>query len=841
MGKRRCYGCMKMKSENDVCEYCGYDENTQNESHQLAAGTVLNEQYLIGRVLGQGGFGITYMGWDLYLDMPVAIKEYFPSGVVMRDNTVSMDIMSCSGDEGARFQNNKERFMREVKILARFSEVREIVQVKNFFLANNTAYIVMEFVEGSTLKQYVKEQGGKLSVQETFRILRPVMEALCKVHKAGLVHRDISPDNIMMLPDGRAKLLDFGAVRDVGNAQIDKPLTKSTEAILKQGYAPIEQYQNRGSLGPWTDVYAFCATICYCLTGQVPPDAPERLLGEEEISLRGQGVEITEEKEKVLLHGLELRSKDRIPSMEQLCEELFGTEPDHMDELYDPTVKEISEERENAFTKSEELILGMPKKKFGILAGILAVCAVIIIGAGIIGSRKSGGGTDGAASGANISTGNAADSGQCGDEVYWNLSEDKKTLTLSGSGWTYFYVIGPECYGGGEVPDGKIPEEWFKENETPGWYEYRDSIENLVIEEGVTLLGEHLFEGMGSLKNIDFGTVKSIYAWSFAKCTSLTDIELPETVEFVQEDAFVGCENLETVSIPNGTRGVGVRCFYECTNLKSVTFGKNTVLEGDLLREQEEDSVADGVIYYGYTGSAVEENAKEYGVIFQSIGMMENPSGKCGDDITWEFDRETKTLTLSGKGTPYYYTGAYDDPKESKKDTIIAYGVAEKQVFTTYPKWNTYEKYIENLVIEDGIDVLTEALFAGLENLKNIDFGTVETVQCRCFWNCTSLEEVSFPDTVKSVGDAVFSFCSSLKSVEIPNGSKGIEEYVFEGCTELQTVTFGKDTDTGSRDLLETTGDFSEDAAEHVVYYVYDGSSAYENAIINGVAYKIID
>ena len=162
MEGKRCYGCMKLKKNSPVCEHCGYDERETNAPHQIPAGTVLKEQYLVGKALGQGGFGITYLGWDLYLDIPVAIKEYYPAGVVMRDTTVTMDVVSCSGDEGARFRNNKERFLREAKMLARFSQVPEIVQVKNFFLANNTAYIVMEYVEGTNLKQYVADHGGKL-------------------------------------------------------------------------------------------------------------------------------------------------------------------------------------------------------------------------------------------------------------------------------------------------------------------------------------------------------------------------------------------------------------------------------------------------------------------------------------------------------------------------------------------------------------------------------------------------------------------------------------------------------------------------------------------------------
>jgi len=310
-----------------ICEHCGWDERRENASHQLPIGTVLKDQYRIGRALGQGGFGITYLGWDLYLDMPVAIKEYYPSSTVMRDSAASLSVASYGGEIGARFRNCKERFLREAKMLARLSEVPEIVKIRNFFESNNTAYIVMEYVRGVTLKDYVKSKGGRLSIEETLAILDPIMEGLCKVHKAGLVHRDISPDNIMLLPEGGAKLIDFGAVRDVGQADKEAPLTKSTEAILKQGYAPIEQYQNRGSLGPWTDVYALCATIYYCITGQVPLDAPGRMLDDEGLQIRKLAPGLSEAYERVLEHGMALRTVNRISSMDELLQMLRNPDP----------------------------------------------------------------------------------------------------------------------------------------------------------------------------------------------------------------------------------------------------------------------------------------------------------------------------------------------------------------------------------------------------------------------------------------------------------------------------------------------------------------------------------
>ena len=323
MEKKRCYGCMRLKISTPFCEHCGHDERNRNAPHQLPAGTVLREQYLVGKVLGQGGFGITYLGWDLYLDIPVAIKEYYPNGMVMRETTQTFSVANCLDDDGDRFRNNRDRFMREAKMLARFAYVPEIVQIKNFFLANNTAYIVMEYVQGITMKEYVRRRGGHLSVQETFAILQPIMVGLSKLHRAGLVHRDISPDNIMMLPGGGAKLLDFGAVRDVGAARRNQELSQSTDAILKQGYAPIEQYQQKGDLGPWSDVYALCATIYYCLTGTVPPDSPARMLDEEKLVFDHR-IGLDRRQTRALSKGMAVRAADRPRNMEELYQEMFG-------------------------------------------------------------------------------------------------------------------------------------------------------------------------------------------------------------------------------------------------------------------------------------------------------------------------------------------------------------------------------------------------------------------------------------------------------------------------------------------------------------------------------------
>lgn len=321
MEEKRCYGCMAPSVGAAFCPHCGYPTGKENEPHQLRTGTVLQEKYLIGKVLGQGGFGITYLGWDLSTEEIIAVKEYYPATQVTRDTSRSDHIHCYTGTISQAYLASKERFLREARTLARLENIPSVVRIRDCFELNETAYIVMEYVKGSNLYSYISMRGGRIGFTETMNILAPIMDALTAVHSMGLIHRDLSPDNIMLHPTRGAILLDFGAVRDVTGANVDTPLAKSTEAILKHGFAPTEQYRTRGSLGPWTDVYALCATIYYCLTGCVPPEAVALLLGEERIdwaSVPG----LNDAQRGVLAKGMAPTASQRYMSVEALFQDL---------------------------------------------------------------------------------------------------------------------------------------------------------------------------------------------------------------------------------------------------------------------------------------------------------------------------------------------------------------------------------------------------------------------------------------------------------------------------------------------------------------------------------------
>ena len=316
-----CYSCMKEKGAPGPCPHCGFDESAYEPApHHLPPGTILYGKYLIGRVLGEGGFGITYVGWDLNLEMKVAVKEYYPNGFVSRDHERTNTLTIFTGSRGEFFQKGLEKFVDEARRLAKFWGFPGIVSVKDYFQENKTAYIVMEFVQGQTLKELLKQRPGKrLPVAEVFAMMRPVMQSLEEIHKAGLIHRDISPDNLMVSPKGQVKLIDFGAARDFAEDG-----EKSRSVLLKPGYAPSEQYRSRGNQGPWTDVYSLCATMYRAITGRVPEESLDRM--EEDTLKRPSqlGVTIPAHQEGALMKGLAVFQRERFPSVEELEAALYA-------------------------------------------------------------------------------------------------------------------------------------------------------------------------------------------------------------------------------------------------------------------------------------------------------------------------------------------------------------------------------------------------------------------------------------------------------------------------------------------------------------------------------------
>ena len=300
------------KGNGNYCVHCGKMVHEDDFPHHLKPGTILRNQYLVGNSIGEGGFGITYIGLDLSLDVKIAIKEFYPSGYANRNNTVSNKVTLNYHNEGEYFKNGREHFLQEAKSIAKFHRETSIVDVMAFFEENDTAYIIMEYLDGYNLSEKISKD-GKFDAVELFKLFIPMMKSLDKMHKVDIIHRDISPENIRILSDGTLKLMDFGSARYF--AGMDK---KTMSVQFKPGYAPFEQYNKNGNQGPWTDVYGLCATIYKCITGVTPVDSLERYQNDSLKKPSELGVIIPTSLEQILMYGLAIYPDNRCKNMEEL-------------------------------------------------------------------------------------------------------------------------------------------------------------------------------------------------------------------------------------------------------------------------------------------------------------------------------------------------------------------------------------------------------------------------------------------------------------------------------------------------------------------------------------------
>lgn len=296
--KTLCMNCMKITYRGERCPVCGARRSSvKNSSRALPVNYLLHRRYLIGKVLGEGGFGITYLAWDEKEERRVAIKEYMPQGLTTRvkgtgEITAVKDIR--------HYEKYLKRFLEEAQIIYQYRNHPNIIHVNHLFRENHSAYYVMEYLEGIDLREKMIRSGNRLTWEELKPILGQVVSALHAVHQGGIIHCDISPDNILLEEGGRVKVIDFGAAKsDIGG--------NSSMLILKQGFAPPEQYVQHGKLGPWTDIYALAVTIYFCLTGKMPQKSIDRLLGDQIIMPSAMGIVFPPDfHEEALRSGLEL-------------------------------------------------------------------------------------------------------------------------------------------------------------------------------------------------------------------------------------------------------------------------------------------------------------------------------------------------------------------------------------------------------------------------------------------------------------------------------------------------------------------------------------------------------
>lgn len=386
-GKNLCIFCFsELKEGASTCECCQKSQEDIVPSMFLPVGTVLQEKYHIGRVLGHNEFIVTYAAYDVSADRKVVAKEFFPKPISQR-TCGEKEITLKKEEDAAVYKEGSEAVYNEARTIALFSENPNIIDIYDMFYENNTSYYITEFSVGETVEQYVQRKGGKITIEDCFDTLEPLCGTLAVMHDQNLCHRNIAPDNIILTQDGNIKLLGFGIARQ----QIAEALGDRTMGLLP-GYAAPEQYQRKGKIGSWTDIYSLVATCYYCVTGAVPVSAPERVEGAEIKKTTVYGVVLKASFDELLKNGMALAVKERnsyapdIKNMLRKCAQDGMGKESSIKKEKEPKLKAPKPPKPVKAQKVKGQGLFQDKKKLAIAGAAI----VVLVGGVIFLTRPSG-------------------------------------------------------------------------------------------------------------------------------------------------------------------------------------------------------------------------------------------------------------------------------------------------------------------------------------------------------------------------------------------------------------------------------------------------------------------
>jgi len=761
-----CSKCMRRLEEEGVCPHCGYDSfHTPVDIQHLSEGTLLRERYLLGAVIGTGGFGVTYAAWDMNLSVPVAIKEYFPVKYAYRDAEESDDIL-LRAEGRSLFALGLERFRREAQVLAQFKNIPGIVNVNECFDENGTAYIVMEYVHGVPLDAYV--QAHKPTPRALLQMMLQPISALEIIHRQGVHHRDITPRNLLVQEDGSIKLIDFGSAREIEHT--------TNLIVVSDGYAPIEQYDTQRPQGPWGDIYSVSATIYHMLTGVMPPAAISRTKHDTLKKPSQLGVKLKRYQEKALMAGLAVDPEKRPRSIEELRALMYNM----------PLPEAVS--RRRAFAR---------RVCAWAAAAVLMMAAVTVnfvcgfpLGEGLLYSLRSDGwhvvGTtkqeeDVVVPGEKLlvpvsSIDQEAFRGhrtlktivlpegvtRIGDRAFYECSSLTK-ITMPGRmqhiGDQAF--CGCECLTGIVIPDGIT-------SIGAGLFGNCNDLTSITIPDTVTSIGEEAFSSCARLHKIELpNSVTHIGFGAFSGCTALTSITIPDTVTSIGDFAFDGCYGLTSLTIPGSVKSIGYSAFDYCHGLTSVTILDGVTSIDDYAfgscRSLASITLPSSVTSIGERVFNDCDALTSITIPDSVVNIGRNPFSNC-DNLTSVLVSPQHPVLETMDGVLF--------EKASKRLVCYPCGIAAQ----------SYQ-------IPQGVQVIGDWAFSECRSLASITIpDSVTRIEGRAFDKCSSLESITIPDSVQHIGVYAFSNCDRLTKVTIPNGVTSIEAYAFSSCNRLESI-----------------------------------------------------
>ncbi|NLI21630.1 MAG: leucine-rich repeat protein [Clostridiales bacterium] len=736
-----CSQCARRLDAPGVCPFCGYDEhNPPTVTVELEEGTLLNGRYQLGRVLGNGGFGLTYVAWDYVLGTPVAVKEYFPRYLVTR-NSLASDDVRCAPEDRPAYELGLRRFVRESHILATLQSVRGIVTVHDFFEDNGTAYLVMELVRGTPLGEYARLT--PLKPARLFSLLREPIETLAAVHRQGVLHRDISPSNLIVQEDGSVKLIDFGAAATLA-AQAEG---RERTVVINEAYAAPEQYSTDGPQGPWTDVYNLCATIYAVLTGEPPVDARRRQAGEPLPDPAVRGVRLTGWQRRALRQGLLLSPLKRTQSMDEFRCRLF-----HL-----PMPEEVVRHRRAA-------------RRAAILSGVAAALLMLLSVNFLAGFPL-------------------------GDGLRYALRGDG--LSVTGYAGAQAEVLVPATRLG--LPVTRVGPGAFEHSAT------LESVRLPATVTAVSALAFHDCPSLRDA-TLDPG-VREIEEYAFADCPALETVTLPGSVTAIADSAFTGSEGSLTLHGERDTaaeaygRRLGIPWVCDA-EFACISQGEGLAITAcyDFATDVVLPDSLDGRPVVALRGDVSGAGVKWFSPALERVTLPEGltalPEGaltgykelsdvRIGSRLSQIGDRALKDTSITAVELP---EGLAAIGEQAFFGTYLQ-SVTLPDSLTSIGREAFAQSQIDAVTLPRGLTSLGDRAFAFCLSLREATLSPgVPDVPASCFLNCEALQTVDLPLGMRSVGFQSFAKCATLQFVGLPEGLASVGRYAFYDCSSLLLI-----------------------------------------------------
>ena len=743
---KRCLGCFEVIDDDvKTCPHCGYIEGTPSEEAiYMEPGAVVAGRYTIGKSLGYGGFGVTYIGWDSNLERRVAVKEYLPSDFSTR-MPGRTEISVFNGVKKDQFDVGLKKFLEEAKKLSKFQNEDGIVKIFDCLEENETAYIIMEFLEGETLADRLNRD-GLINEQEAISIMLPVMKSLDIIHREGIIHRDIAPDNIFLTKDGKVRLIDFGAARSEASDH-----SRSMAIITKPGYSAEEQYGNRGDQGPHTDVYSLAATIYRMITGRTPPDALERrakidssgkdiLIGPRKINKS-----ISQITENALLNALNISIEDRTPTVRKFMEDLTAAEP----------VKRVyGKVRRPGY-------FGLPMwLKVGIPAFVLLAVVLVIVFSVRSPFKTSVVTPEGYAVVPNLEG--------------MNVSDAISALQSSGLG----YITGGNAFSDYIEPESVV-------------YQYPEAGRMIPLDEPVEIT---ISRGRGYIIEPSNGlSTVPTYLWSSID-SAVADFKsagLVPSIEYEVDDSITAGQVISVMSDDGQELGAGdtvdenscvtLMVAYDRTvsdGIRYDYFDDGSACAAGIGSCSDANIVIPPVTTDGYIVNEISASAFQGNNMIASVDIPGTvvSIGRCA----FLHCSSLSQLNLRN-GIVSISNSAFSDCRISS--LVIPSSVSEwsSSVFQFNP--------LTTVVIEDGVTYIPDKAFFSCSSLAHIDIpNSVTSIGDNAFGLCSSLVHVEIPGSVTNIGDYAFGYCGALSDIAIPDEVESIGENAFCECDSLTSI-----------------------------------------------------